>query len=139
MGIDADTFFAKSVIAGSHENVVIALDKGTVDSAADWWNADDDSNLTRMANKGMVKKEDFRVLYRTPLLPGSPNAYLSELPVELKQAIQAAFMEAPIKDKAAFDRLSDGKDKGYVAVSHEDYRDIVEMIQYVDDMRKKRS
>jgi phosphonate transport system substrate-binding protein len=139
MGIDADTFFAKSVIAGSHENVIISLDKGTVDSAADWWNADDDSNLTRMANKGMVKKEDFRVLYKTPLLPGSPNAYLSELPDEMKKAIKAAFMEAPIKDKPAFDRLSDGKDQGYVAVTHEDYRDIVEMIQFVDDMRKKRS
>jgi phosphate/phosphite/phosphonate ABC transporter binding protein len=35
VGIDADAFFGKSIITGSHENGVIALDKGTVDCAAD--------------------------------------------------------------------------------------------------------
>src|SRR5919112_1538072 len=53
-GIDSDSFFGKSIITGSHENAVIALDKGTVDVAANWWNAEDDSNLIRMDKKGMV-------------------------------------------------------------------------------------
>jgi len=137
--IDVDSFFGKSIITGSHENGVIALAKGTVDCAADWWNADNDSNLTRMVAKGMAKKEDFRIVFKSALLPGSPYAYLSDLPDDLKVAIRTAFAEAPIKDKAAFDRLSDGKDKEFVPVSHKDYADIVEMIQFVDDMRKKRS
>ena len=139
IGIDADSFFAKSVIAGSHENSVIALDKGTVDCAANWWNSDTDSNLTRMVNKGMVKKEDFRVIFKSGLLAGSPYAYLSDLPTDLKQSIVKAFVDAPTKDKAAFDRLSDGKDREFVPVTHKDYEDTVEMIQYVNDMRKKRS
>lgn len=138
-GIDADTFFAKSIVTGSHENAVIALDKGTVDCAANWWNADNDSNLTRMDKKGMAKKEDFRIVFKSGLLPGSPYAYLSSLPEDLKQSIKKAFAEAPNKDKAAFDRLSDGKDKEFVPVTHKDYQETVEMIQYVDDMRKKRS
>ncbi len=133
MGIEVDSFFAKSIITGSHENGVIALDKGTVDCCADWWNSEDDSNLTRMVNKSMVKKEDFRRIFKTPILPGSPYAYLTDLPDDLKKAILTAFMEAPAKDKAAFDRLSDGKDKEFVAVTHKDYADIVEMIQWVDD------
>ena len=137
--IDVDSFFGKSIITGSHENGVIALAKGTVDCAADWWNADNDSNLTRMVAKGMAKKEDFRIVFKSALLPGSPYAYLSDLPDDLKVAIRTAFAEAPIKDKAAFDRLSDGKDKEFVPVTHKDYADIVEMIQFVDDMRKKRS
>ena len=138
-GIDADAFFSKSIITGSHENGVIALDKGTVDCAADWWNSDTDSNLTRMVAKGMAKKEDFRVIFKSGLLAGSPYAYLSDLPSDLKQSIVKAFMEAPTKDKAAFDRLSDGKDKEFVPVTHKDYQDTVDMIQYVNDMRKKRS
>ena len=48
-------------------------------------------------------------------------------------------MEAPTKDKAAFARLSDGKDKEFVSVTHKDYQDTVDMIQFVNDMRKKRS
>ena len=75
MGIDVDVFFGKSIITGSHENGVIALAKGTVDCAADWWNADNDSNLTRMVAKGMAKKEDFRIIFKSALLPGSPYAY----------------------------------------------------------------
>jgi len=139
MGIDSDSFFGKSIITGSHENGIIALAQGTVDCAADWWNADDDSNLTRMVNKGMAKKDDFRLIFKTPILPGSPYAYLTDLPDDLKKSIVAAFVAAPAKDKAAFDRLSDGKDKNFVAVSDKDYADIVEMIQFVDEMRKTRS
>lgn len=138
-GIDADSFFGKSIITGSHENAVIALDKGTVDCAANWWNADNDSNLTRMVAKGMVKKDDFRIIFKSGLLAGSPYARLSTLPDDLKTAIAKAFMDAPIKDKAAFDRLSDSKDKEFVPVTHQDYAETVEMIQYVNDMRKKRS
>jgi phosphonate transport system substrate-binding protein len=139
IGIDADSFFSKSIITGSHENGVIALDKGTVDCAADWWNSDTDSNLTRMVKKGMAKKEDFRVIFKSGLLAGSPYAYLTDLPPDLKQAITKAFTDAPIKDKAAFEKLSDGKDKEFVPVTHKDYENTVEMIQFVNDMRKKRS
>lgn len=138
-GIDVDTFFSKSVITGSHENGVIALAKGTVDCAADWWDSDEESNLTRMAAKGMVKKEDFRIVFKSGLLAGSPYAYLSDMPDDLKQAIVKAFMDAPTKDPAAFARLSDGKDKEFVAVTHKDYQDTVDMIQFVNDMRKKHS
>ena len=138
IGIDVDSFFGKSIITGSHENGVIALEKGTVDCAANWWNADNDSNLTRMVNKGMAKKEDFRIIFKSDLLPGSPYAYFSDLPEDLKKAIVNAFTEAPTKDKAAFDRLSDGKDREFVPVTHKDYADTVEMIQYVDEMRKKK-
>ncbi len=42
IGIDVDSFFGKSIITGSHENGIIALDKGTIDCTADWWNADND-------------------------------------------------------------------------------------------------
>ena len=87
----------------------------------------------------MVKKEDFRIVFKSGLLAGSPAAYLSDLPSDLKQSIAKAFLEAPTKDRAAFARLSDGKDKEFVAVTHKDYEDTVDMIQFVNDMRKKRS
>src|SRR5262245_20730935 len=138
-GIDVDSFFGNSIVTGSHENAIIALDKGTIDCAANWWNADDDSNLTRMDKKGMAKKDDFRIVFKSALLPGSPYAYLSDLPDDLKKRIQQAFADAPTKEKARCDRLSDGKDREFVGVAHKDYADTVEMIQYVDEMRKKRS
>src|SRR4030088_1727428 len=58
LGISPDTFFGKTQVTGSHENAVMALAQGTVDAAANWWNADDDSNLTRMLTKSMLKNPD---------------------------------------------------------------------------------
>jgi phosphonate transport system substrate-binding protein len=129
---------AGRVVAGGRVGIDVA-DGLALEVAANWWNADDDSNLTRMVAKGMVKKEDFRIIFKSGLLPGSPYARLSTLPDELKAAIAKAFTDAPTKDKAAFDRLSDGKDKEFVPVTHQDYAETVEMIEYVNDMRKKRS
>jgi len=135
-GIDVDSYFAHVVYTGSHENALTALQQGTVDVAANWWNADDDSNLTRMVNKGMLKKEDFRIIFKSPLIINSPYAYLSDLPADLKAAIRQAFFDAPKKDKSAFDKLSDGKNRPWEPITHQDYLPTIEMVKFVDTLRK---
>jgi phosphonate transport system substrate-binding protein len=145
LGISPDTFFAKTVVTGSHENAVLALTQGTVDVAANWWNADDDSNLTRMLTKHMLKnadgspmkREDFRIVLKSDLIINSPTAMLASLPADLKTAIRAAFLEAPTKDKAAFERLSDGKNRPWEPIDNAAYDDTIKMIQFVDKLRKK--
>jgi phosphonate transport system substrate-binding protein len=139
MGIDPAVFFGKVVYTGSHENAVLALKQGTVDVVFNWWNSEQDSNLSRMVNKGMVKAEEVRMIFKSPLIAGSPYGYLANMPPALKAGILGAFMDAPKADKAAFDKLSDGKDLGFKAVSHADYETIVELQAFVDELRKKRS
>jgi len=147
MGIDPDSFFSQVVFTGSHENAVLALAQGTVDVAANWWNADDDSNLTRMLAKNMVKssdgtpmkKEDFRIIVKSDLIINSPFAYLSDLPDDMKAAIKQAFLEAPQNDKEAFRKLSDGKNLPWQPVSNDDYDKTIELIKFVDNLRKKAS
>jgi phosphonate transport system substrate-binding protein len=139
MKINPETFFSKVTYTGSHENAVIALQQGTVDVAANWWNSEDDSNLTRMANKNLVKKQDFRVVFKSDLIPNSPFAFLASLPPDLKAAIIKAFNDAPTKDKAAFDKLSDGKDKEFTKVDAKYYEPVVELIKFIDQLRKQKS
>ena len=115
----------------------MALQQGSVDVAFNWWNSDSDSNLTRMVNKGMVRKEDFRIVFTSPLLPGAPYAVLASLPDDLKTAIRTAFIEGPGNDKAAFDRLSDGKDRGFAPVIQNDYQGVIELIDFVDRLHHK--
>jgi phosphonate transport system substrate-binding protein len=146
-GIGPDTFFAKTQVTGSHENAVLALAQGTVDVAANWWNADDDSNLARMLNKGMLKnpdgspmkKEDFRIILKSELIINSPTAMLSGLPEELKSAIRTTYLEAAAKDNAAFARLSDGKNQPFQPIDNAAYDDTIKLIQFVDKLRKKSS
>ena len=118
---------------------MIALQQKTVDVAANWWNADNDSNLSRMVAKNLAKKEDFRIIYKSELIPNSPYAYLDSLPPDLKAAIWKAFQEAPTKDKAAFDKLSDGKDKEFIPTDAKYYEGVVELIKFIDSLRKQKS
>lgn len=144
-GIAADKFFAKTQTTGSHENAVLALAQGTVDVACNWWNAEDDSNLTRMLSKNMLKnadgslmkKEDFRIVLKSDLIINSPTAYLSDLPTDFKAAIKAAFLSAHTKDRPAFDKLSDGKNLPWQAIDTAAYDDTIKLIRFVDALKKK--
>ena len=137
MKINPDEFFGKVVYTGSHINAVMALSQGTVDVAANWWNNENDSELQRMVEKGMVKKEDFRMIYKSDQIVNSPVAFLDSLPADLKKKIEQAFFDAPTKDKASFDKLSDGKLEPWQPVKHEAYLPVVELNKFVDNLRKK--
>lgn len=144
-GYPVEGFFGKNFFAGSHENAVLALAQGTAAAAANFWNSEDDSNLTRMITKGIVrkadgtpmKKEDFRIIFKSDFLPEGPFTALSSLPDDLKQKIRQAFLDIPKKDKTAFDKLSDGKDLGFEPVTLKDYQAIIDMVRFNDEQRKK--
>jgi phosphonate transport system substrate-binding protein len=147
MGIEPESFFSQVVFTGSHENALLALAQGTVDVAANLWHADDDSNLTRMLTKNMLKasdgtpmkKEDFRIISKSDLIINPLYAYLSDLPEDMKAAIKKAFLDASEKDKDAFKKLSDGKSQPWQPVTNEDYNKTIELIRFVDHLRKKAS
>lgn len=144
---DADTYFGKVVFTGSHENAMLALAQGTVDVAANQWTSDDDSTLAQMLLKGMLKnpdgspmkKTDFRIIHKSAPIINGPYAVNSDMPDELKAAIAKAFFDAPGKDKAAFDRLSDGQKKGFHPATTKDWDGTIELIKFVDSLRKKKA
>ena len=144
---DTEAYFSKVVFTGSHENAMLALAQGTVDVAANQWTSDDDSTLAQMLTKGMLKnadgtpmkKDDFRVIHKSAQIINGPYAYGSVLPDDLKAAIAKAFFDAPTKDKAAYDRLSDGQKKGFNPATTKDWDGTVELIKFVDALRKKKA
>ena len=139
MKIEPETFFGKVVYTGSHENAVIALQQGTVDVAANWWNDEQESNLQRMARKNMVKAEDFRIIFKSEQIVNSPMAYLTDMPEELKAKIRDAVLNLAAKDKTAFDKIYEGKQGPLVAVDNKAYDPIIELNKFVDALRKKKS
>ncbi len=144
---DAESYFSKVVFTGSHENALLALAQGTVDVAANQWTADNDSTLSQMLTKGMLKnadgsamkKEDFRIIHKSAPILNGPYAVLEDMPADLKAGIEKAFFEAPAKDKAAFDRLSDGQKKDFNAATTKDWDGMIELIKFVDSLRKKKA
>ena len=57
----------------------------------------------------------------------------------MKAAIKKAFLDAPEKDKNAFKKLSDGKNLPWQPIANEDYNKTIELIRFVDNLRKKAS
>ncbi|MEN5082112.1 phosphonate ABC transporter substrate-binding protein [Bosea sp. TWI1241] len=139
MKIEPESFFGKVVYTGSHENAIIALQQGTVDMVANWWNDEQESNLQRMARKNMAKAEDFRIIFKSEQIVNSPMAYLSDMPEQLKTAIRDAVLNITTKDKAAFDKIYEGKQGPLVAVDNKAYDPIIELNKFVDELRKKKS
>ncbi|WP_376985479.1 phosphonate ABC transporter substrate-binding protein [Bosea sp. R86505] len=139
MKIEPETFFGKVVYTGSHENAVIALQQGTVDVAANWWNDETESNLLRMARKNMVKAEDFRIIFKSDEIVNSPMAYLTDLPESLRTAIRTAVLNIQTKDKAAFDKIYNGKQGPMVPVTNDAYKPIIELNKFVDELRRKKA
>jgi len=145
--VDAEGYFGKVVYSGSHENAMLALTQGTVDVAANQWTSDNDSTLAQMITKGMLKnadgsamkKDDFRIIHKSASIINGPYAYNTDLPADLKAAIGKAFFDAPTKDKAAFDKLSDGQKKGFHTATTKDWDETVELIKFVDSLRKKKA
>ena len=144
---DAESYFGKVVFTGSHENALLALSQGTVDVAANQWTGDNDSTLAQMLTKGMLKnadgsamkKEDFRIVHKSAPILNGPYAVLTDMPADLKASIEKAFFESPTKDKAAFDRLSDGQKKDFAPATTKDWDGMIELIKFVDSLRKKKT
>ncbi len=140
MGIsDANAYFGKVVITGSHENAVLALQQGTVDVAANWWNDENESNLKRMDRKSMAKESDFRIIFKSDQIVNSPWAVLSDMPADLKKTIQNAIVNMNTKAPEAFQKATEGKAAPWQAVDNKAFDPIIELNKFVDDLRKKKS
>ncbi len=139
MGIMPEQFFNKVVYAGSHENAVIAVGQGTCDAAFNWWNDEQESNLLRMERKGIAKAGDYRIVFKSEQIVNSPMAYLTTLPPDLKAAIKKAILEVAAKDPAAFNKIYEGKQKPFQEITHKAYEPMIELIKFVDELRKKKA
>jgi phosphonate transport system substrate-binding protein len=137
-GIDVDSYFAKTVYTGSHENAVIALQQGQCDLAANWWNNEVRSNLKRMAEKGMAREDDFRIVFKSEQIPNSPVAYLAGLPNDLKGNIREAFLNINARAPDVWKRISDGTSMPWQSADNGTFKTMIELNKFVDDMRKKR-
>ena len=90
-GFNPDKDFGRVIFSGSHDSSSIAVQNKKVDAAAVA-----DRILEAAINKGVVKREDIVIIWKSDPIPESPTVWRKDLPPELKKRIQAAFLE--VKD-----------------------------------------
>lgn len=136
-GVDAEKFFGTTAFSGSHENSIIALLNDTFDGVATHYRTDDDNNMVRMAKKGMIPADTWRVIWKSPVLPSSPWAMSTKLPAEMRKDVKQVLLRMKDDAPEAWKALTDGKASGYRDVTHQDYEPIVRMIQ--DNLRARKA
>jgi phosphonate transport system substrate-binding protein len=92
--------------------------------------------MLKFADGKPMQYSDFRIIKTSPAILNGPYALLESLPADLQAAIVKAFKDAPTKDKAAFDRISDGQHPAFKDMTTADYDDTVKLVKFVDSLRK---
>lgn len=124
MKVDPKAYFKEIKFSGSHGASILAIKNGSIEVAAT-----NNIDLDRMAEKGEVSWEDFNVLWKSELIPGSPMCARKDLPESLKAAFAGALMLFN-SDAAGLDKLQIG---GYGPASDQTY----DVIRYLNHLKQK--
>lgn len=137
-GFDPAAHFSKTVFSGSHENSVLAVAKGQFIAAATHWTNEERGMVQTLEKKGMVPKGALRIIWKSPLIPGSPFCVRANLPQTLQDAVKEAMIEMKTRDPAVWQALTEGKIQGYAPARHEDYLDVIAVVRQLDQKRKQK-
>jgi phosphonate transport system substrate-binding protein len=135
-GYNPDEFFGTTAFSGSHENSVKMLYEGNFDAVATWWTNDKKSNMSRMENKGMIKPDGYRIIWKSPRLPSDPFTVPAWLPDQMQKDIKAVLLDMPKKDREAFKALMGGS-QGFRAVTLADYQPVIRFVKANLEKRKQ--
>ena len=136
-GMDPATYFSRTGFTGSHEQGVMAVINGTFDAAVISYSNERRNTFQRMAEKGMIPEGAVRVIWKSPLIPNAPIVMRMDLPEALRREAVATFGAMPQRDPQAFREMSSDA-RGMVAAKHEDYLDIVAILEENAARRRER-
>ncbi len=137
-GFDPASFFGRTGFSGSHEQSVVAVLNGTFDGGATFWNTARRGNIQRMEEKGMIPAGSTRIIWTSPEIPNSPWVMRADLPEDLKRDWAAAVLAMPERDPAAF-RVAASDATGIVPSRHEDYLDVIAVVEENLSRRRQRT
>jgi len=89
-GLDPEEAFRELVFPGAHNAAILSVASGKVDASVT-----SDSVLFRYLKLGKVKEDDIKVIWESPPMPSAGLCVRSDLPEDLKNAIQQAHLDLP--------------------------------------------
>lgn len=113
-GFDPEKHFSRVIFSGSHDANIMAVANGKVDGAAVA-----DRIFESAVAKGVVKAEDFQVVWRSQPIPESPMVWRKSLDAAAKHKVAAALAEIkglPWGDQGVLDGFAPTTDKAYDVV-----------------------
>jgi phosphonate transport system substrate-binding protein len=137
-GTPIDKYF-NSPLSGGHVQGVMGVLKGVYDGAFTWTTLGDGfGNLRKMIDKGLLKREQIRVIWTSPLVPTPPVVILKSLPIAMKADLIKLFLRLEENDPKMAEAVAQGKSLGMQRVYQEDYQAVIDAKMWVKEQRKKK-
>lgn len=126
-GINPQEYFSKVLYSGGHEASILSIKAGKIDAAST-----NDLDFNRGLGKAWTA-DDFNIIWKSDLIPGSPMAVRGDLPESLKKALKEAFIS--YNDKDGLNKL---KIKGYIEANDSMYNPIRDLIEVKKQLEAKK-
>lgn len=138
-GIEPDKYFGKTLFSGGHEQSVLGVINGQFDSAFTWSSKGHNAGqIAAMLKRGVLKLDQFRVIWESAQIPNPPVVVRKDMPADMKLEMLAFWTELHLKSPAIAEAAARGKTAGFVPVTHEMYKPVLDAVIEVRDTRKKR-
>ena len=141
MGLEPEKHFGKVVYSGGHEQSIIGVLDKAYDGAITWTNDVEKhtrGGLHMMLSRGVLKKEDIRIIWVSDLIPNPVIAIRSDLPKEMKAELKAMFLNLHKDNPAVFREVVRGESQGYREVDHKVYQIAIDLRNQLAKERRSR-
>ncbi len=111
LGFNTEKDFGRVIFSGSHDSNAVAVQNRKIDAVAIA-----DRILDAAIAKGLAKREDLVVVWKSDPIPESPTVWRKDLDPALKKRIQAAFLEVkniPWSDQGELNGFHPTNDAAY--------------------------
>ncbi len=116
--IDYDQFFKKVQYSGSHDQVPIDLEENIADAGAI-----SSIQFRKLINEGEIDESDFRVIWKSENIPGSPYVANSSIDEEIQEKFISAMVTIHQEQPEALAKFDDSIEK-YIEVDNNIYHSI---------------
>ncbi|GAL31804.1 phosphonate ABC transporter phosphate-binding periplasmic component [Vibrio maritimus] len=110
-GIEPREYFKNVVYTGAHDANILAVKHGRVDAATVA-----DRILTSAVEKGIIGKDEYKVIWRSESIPESPMVWRNDIPEQDKAKIKQAFLSmesVQFGDQGVVNRYIETNDAAY--------------------------
>lgn len=137
-GIEPDKFFSKTLFSGGHEQSVLGVINGQFDSAFTWSSKGHNAGQIRaMVDRGVLKMDQFRIIWESPLIPNPLVVVRKDMPADMKRDLLAFWTDLHKTHPQVAESAARGKTAGFVPVTHEMYKPVLDAALEVRKNRKK--
>lgn len=132
-GIDPDTFFSKTVMAGGHTQAVMALENGQFDATIiNLSGGTPEHGFTTgpqftMARKGMVKVEDFRTIWMAGPIPNAAIVARTDRPQAMTDVVRGVLAAVPYDHPDVWKSIGQPPGASYAPVGREHYQGVIDL------------